>query len=108
MPLRWAYRNKKISKSPLFSQAIIPGLSKAFGVGRQIFFVGAYKKSKLSSKNMAFGQHYFVYFHIFPENACFNLIHLRHGHPRVTVACQSDSALFALGLNLAKSTPLAA
>jgi hypothetical protein len=30
------------------------------------------------------------------------------GHPRVTVACQSDSALFALGLSLAKSTPLAA
>jgi hypothetical protein len=29
------------------------------------------------------------------------------GHPRVTVVCQSDSALFALGLNLAKSTPLA-
>jgi hypothetical protein len=25
------------------------------------------------------------------------------GHPRVTVTCQSDLALFALGLNLAKS-----
>jgi hypothetical protein len=33
------------------------------------------------------------------------IVHL--GHPRVTVACQSDSALFTLGLNLAKSTPLA-
>jgi hypothetical protein len=30
------------------------------------------------------------------------------GHPMVTVAHQSDSALFALGLNLAKSTSLAA
>jgi hypothetical protein len=30
------------------------------------------------------------------------------GHPRVTVACQSDWALFTLGLNLAKSTSLAA
>jgi hypothetical protein len=29
-------------------------------------------------------------------------------HPRVTVACQLDWALFALGLNLAKSTSLAA
>jgi hypothetical protein len=29
------------------------------------------------------------------------------GHPRVTVARQSDSALFTLGLILAKSTPLA-
>jgi hypothetical protein len=29
------------------------------------------------------------------------------GHPRVTVARQSDWALFTLGLNLAKSTPIA-
>jgi hypothetical protein len=29
------------------------------------------------------------------------------GHARVTVTCQSDSALSTLGLNLAKSTPLA-
>jgi hypothetical protein len=28
------------------------------------------------------------------------------GHPRVKVARQSDWALFTLGLNLAKSTPL--
>jgi hypothetical protein len=43
--------------------------------------------------------------------ATFNLnlsSYTRHiGHPRVTVACQSGSALFTLGLNLAKSTPLA-
>jgi hypothetical protein len=32
---------------------------------------------------------------------CFRNLHL--GHSRVTVVCQSDSALFALGFNLAKS-----
>jgi hypothetical protein len=41
------------------------------------------------------------------KNSCgSDNIHL--GHPRVTVTCKSDSALFTLGLNLAKSTPLAA
>jgi hypothetical protein len=35
---------------------------------------------------------------------CGDDMHL--GHPSVTVACQSDSALFTLGLNLAKSTSL--
>jgi hypothetical protein len=38
------------------------------------------------------------------KNPTHQEVHL--GHPRVTVARQSDLALFTLGLNLAKSTSL--
>jgi hypothetical protein len=41
------------------------------------------------------------------EYTCLKVLKYHLGHPRVTVACQLDWALFPLGLDLAKSTSLA-
>jgi hypothetical protein len=52
-----------------------------------------------------FGNEKHIQVHFFTKRVHFiRMMHL--GHPRVTVARQSDLALFALGINLANSVPL--